>query len=207
MKDVLVSAIAPPAEISLGGIAYLLSFPMQAVIIYKRETAKIDRRRSEGKPRLTRDEVRVLSQDRSRLLEQARKCAPPKGEEWDPIRQAEFESLMDEATSIKIQIDEDAGKGDSLFDLSNWRKIGFDVDPERLLLSLWVSLHKFEGDQYKAPIGMQALGQMLNASNAADVMSAITQALISSLVPGDSPKNAQAPAEEITLPAMATTAS
>jgi hypothetical protein len=194
VNDLLLRELAPPAKVSLGGKEYSLSFPMQAVILYKQETAKIDRQRSADRPKLGREQLQELRKRRQQAIREAQPFAPKKGDEWLTESREQFEALMEEATALKIQIDEAAGTGDSLFDLNNWRKIGLDIDPERLLLALWVGLHRSEDKVFQASLSLEELAPLVNARNAIAITTAISEALTSSLIAkDDEPKNGHAP--------------
>src|ERR1700728_1432333 len=192
MNSLLQEAIAgEPVMVTLGRVSYPLAYPMQAVILYKRETALLDRARVklDGRPRLTREEKRALRDRRSKLLADADLLRPRKHEDWLPEKFLEFDALMDEATTLKIAFDEDAGTGDSLYDIYNWRKISPDGDPERLLLALWVGLHTFvpsktagKPDEYVETLARQKLGSLVDLGNIGDLTLAISKALSAHLI-------------------------
>jgi hypothetical protein len=192
MNSLLQEAIAgEPVMVTLGRESYPLAYPMQAVILYKRETALLDRERvkNDGRPRLTREEKRSLRDRRLKLLADADCLRPDTHEDWLPQQFVEFDALMDEASALKIAYDEDAGTGDSLYDMYNWRKISPDGDPERLLLALWVGLHIFvpsqtagKPDEYVETLARQKLGSLVDLGNGGDLTMAISKALSAHLI-------------------------
>lgn len=220
MNEVLQEAIVgEPVTVKLGARGrekdYPLAFPVQAVILYKNETARLDRQRREerskqGVARLTATEIRELGKRRQQLLKEAQALRPAKGRQWPGENYAQFEALIDEATLLKVAIDEDAGTGDSLYDLYNWRKISPDGDPERMLLALWIGLHEFvqekDGDRqiYRQRLTREQIGAWIHPGNAADLTLAISKALSAHLiaepaVPEEVPPEATAP-DEAPLP-------
>jgi hypothetical protein len=198
MNPVLQEAIiGSPVMVKLGARGqekeYPLAFPVQAVILYKNETARLDRQRAEerrqrGVAKLTAAEIRDLRQRRQAVLKEAEALRPAKGHNWVGENYAQFDSLMDEATLLKIAIDEDAGTGDSLYDLYNWRKISPDGDPERMLLALWIGLHEFvqEGasdrQTYRPRLSREEIGRYIHAGNATELTLAISQTLSAHLI-------------------------
>ena len=191
MHSVLAEAIAgAPVVVKLGGNEYPLAFPIQAVILYKKETARLDReraaeRRQQGVARLTREELRELRRKRQTLLTEAEKLRPAKGQSWDAEKYAQFDSLLEEATLVKCAVDEEAGTGDSLYDLYNWRKISPEGDPERMLLALWVGLHKFDArpaHSYQPQLSREEIGLHIHPGNAAEITLAISKALAAHIV-------------------------
>src|ERR1700728_3901023 len=192
MNSLLQEGIAgEPVMVTLGRVRYPLAYPMQAVILYKHETALLDRERvkNDGRPRLTREEKRALRDRRSKLLADTDLVRPRKHEDWLPEKFREFEALMDEATTLKIAFDEDAGTGDSLYDMYNWRKISPDGDPERLLIALWVGLHVFVPsktpglpDEYVETLARQKVSSLVEVGNAGALTLAISKALSAHLI-------------------------
>jgi len=194
MNDILQEAIAgEPVTVTLGRETYSLAYPIQAVILYKRETALLDRERAKDRPRLTREEKRALRDRRGKLLAEADVLRPTKGEDWKPDQFLEFDLLMDEASTAKIALDEDAGTGDSLYNMYNWRKISPDGDPERLLLALWIGLHEFKAQPsklaavpaervYLPRMSMTQLGELVDLGNGGDLTMAISKALSAHLI-------------------------
>lgn len=197
MNSELQEAIAgAPVLVKLGKQEYPLAFPIQAVILYKKETAALDRQRAEdrrqqGVARLTRDELRELRRKRQTLLTEAEKLRPAKGQAWAPDNFEQYVSLQDEATLLKCAVDEEAGSGDSLYDLYNWRKISPELDPERMLLALWVGLHQFvdtslvvghSSSAYRPELSREEIGQHIHPGNATDLTLAISKALAAHIV-------------------------
>jgi hypothetical protein len=183
MNDMLQEAIAgEPVTVSIGGETYPLAYPIWAVILYKRETALIDRERAKDRPRLTHEEKRSLRDRRGKLMADADVLRPARGEDWQPQKFLEFDFAMDEASALKIALDEDAGTGDSLYDMYNWRKISPGNDPERLLLALWVGLHRFEGKAYRPRLSREQLGTLVDLGNGGDLTMAISKALSAHLI-------------------------
>ena len=191
MNDMLQEAITgSPVTVKLGGETYPLAYPIQAVILYKRETALLDRERAKDRPRMTRELKREVRDHRHKLLAEADKLRPAKGEDWKPANFLEFDAAMDEASALKIALDEDAGTGDSLYDMYNWRKISPDGDPERLLLALWIGLHEFKSVGANMPAALVYLprmsktqvGQLVDLGNGGDLTMAISQALSAHLI-------------------------
>lgn len=190
MNEALQEAIAGESvTVTLGGQSYPLAYPMQAVILYKHETALLDRARAKGRTPLTIEEKRSLRSRRLKLMTEADLQRPAKGVDWLPDNFVEFDLLLDEATALKVALDEDAGKGDSLYDMYNWRKISPDDDPERLLLALWIGLHHFVAtglanteEQYAPRLSRQQLGLMVDLGNGGDLTMAISKALSAHLI-------------------------
>jgi hypothetical protein len=190
MNSLLQEAIAGESvTVTLGHDTYPLAYPIQAVILYKRETALLDRERAKDRPRLTHEEKRSLRSRRQKLMVDADLQRPAKGQDWQPEKFLEFDLLMDEASALKIALDEDAGTGDSLYDMYNWRKISPDGDPERLLLALWIGLHHFvvtglanTEEQYRPTLSRQQLGNLVDLGNGGDLTMAISKALSAHLI-------------------------
>lgn len=194
MNQSLAEAIAgEPITVKLGKGSkreeYPLAFPIQAVILYKRETARIDRERAKDRPRLSLEERHALRDRRRDLLLEADKLRVPQNEKWES-KFLKFDALMDEASTLKVILDEDAGQGDSLYDMYNWRKISIQEDPERVLLALWVGLHIFEGKCTSGPaeraymprMSMVELAELVDLSNGQELTLAISKALAGHLV-------------------------
>jgi len=177
-----------PVMVTLRGEEYPLAYPMQAVILYKRETAALDRerKRASGRPALRREEKRELRERRRELLAEANGLRPEKGEPWDKDKWANVEELFAEAMTAQAALDQDVAAGDSLYNKGNWWKISPDGDPERLLLALWVGLHKFEGAgnpdvTYVESFTREQLGSLVDLSNGEELTAAISRALASSV--------------------------
>jgi hypothetical protein len=197
MDDMLQEAIAgEPVMVSLARASYPLAYPMQAVILYRQETAKIDRERAKakiaagGKP-LTRDEKRELRDRRRELLAEADTQRPLQGVAWDDNKWQRFEELLAEAVSIKATVDEDAGTGDSLYDKTTWWKISPEKDPERMLLALWVGLHEFKTQLsaggpaervYSPRLSKMQLAELVGLDNGEELTVGIANALRKHLI-------------------------
>jgi hypothetical protein len=193
--------VGPPVTVKLGGKEYPLAYPMQAIIIYKIETAKVDRRRTEDRPRLERELVRKMRRDRKELLRRSQELFAKKDK--TPEEQEEFEWLRSEASAIKRELDEDAGNGDSLFDLYNWDKISPEEDPQRLLLALWVGLHYFdEARVYVPALTVQQLGPLITPGNASELLLAVSQALSQHILSQREPEVPDPNAQTPELPAL-----
>jgi hypothetical protein len=204
MDPILQSALAgEPVTVSLGGQTYPLAYPMQGVILYKSETAKLDRARklATGAPALTREAKRELRERRRTLLAEADAARPKTGEAWDDEKFATFNELLQEAMAAKAALDEDAAAGDSLYDRSNWFKISAQDDPERLLLALFIGLHIFvpsktagKPDEYVETLSRQQLGKLVDLRNGEDLMEAIGKALRAHLIaPSETPEEEASP--------------
>jgi len=208
MEKLLENAIiGEPIMVTLGEVQYEISFPIQAVILYKAETAKIDKKRSQGRPKLTADQRKALRSERLDILRKLEPFRPKKDKEWNEDDFAQFQALSEEANRIKVALDEDSCQGDSLYDLSNWDKIGPVVDPERLLLALWVGLHKSVNGSYLPSLTQEQIGRFINHRTSADLTDAISLALAKDLLPPAELrlKNGQAP--ESPAPTTTTTES
>lgn len=214
-----------PVTVSLGGKEYPLDFPMEGVILYQEETGKLDRARAQGRDRLTREARKNLRSERLQILREAEKLRPEKAREWNDDDLARFGDLQDEANAVKVRLDEDAGGGDSLYDLYNWRKISAQGDPERMALALWVGLHVFqkstpqtsttqkpktanpdEDDEYVETLTRRQLGKFVHLGNGGALLGAISKALAAHLIderPGEeADPNPQPPGETEKLPAV-----
>lgn len=214
MNDMLQEAIAgEPVMVTLGRalgrVTYPLAYPIQGVILYKRETALLDRERAKDRPRLTLMEKRTLRDRRQKLMQDAEALRPGRNVDWQPDKFLEFDELMDEATILKIALDEDAGTGDSLYDMYNWRKISPDGDPERLVLALWVGLHRFvptglanTEEEYRPRLSRQQLGELIHLGNGGDLTLAISNALSAHLIAASEVKEIEVPDPNQPPPAL-----
>jgi len=199
MNETLQEAIAgEPVTVKLGGTEYPLAYPIQGVILYKRETARLDRERAKDRPALTREEKQTLRDRRRKLLAEANEQRPIKGDKWDDDNFLRFDELVNEAMLVKAGLDEDAGGGDSLYDRANWWKISPEGDPERLVLALWVGLHRFEESGnahtglsgppgsasmvYRPQVSRENLGSFITLGNGEELTSAISKALRAHLI-------------------------
>src|ERR1700676_2702662 len=88
--------------VTLGGKEYPLAYPMEAVILYKRETAVLDRARNATRPKLSRAQIREMAAERRKLMAEAEELRPQtKKEEWDDDKFARFQELQDDASELK----------------------------------------------------------------------------------------------------------
>jgi hypothetical protein len=135
---------------------------------------------------LTRQEKRELRDRRRKLLAEADALRPEPGEKWDDDNFVLFDELLAEGITLKSTLDEDAGTGDSLYDKSNWWKISPESDPERLLLSLWVGLHRFGNENgkkvYRETLSRERLGELIDLRNGEELTSTIAKALRAHLI-------------------------
>lgn len=160
--------LGEPVTVSIGQESYVLAFPMYAITLYKRETAKLNCRRAKaaeeaGRARLTYAETRDMKRRYRKLFDDS---------------DGEFLEVADEAVAIRTRLDEEAGIGDSLIQLVNWWKIRED-DPERIVLALWAALHEEQADgSWKAPLSLAQLNALLDFSNVGPIIEAITKALL-----------------------------
>ncbi len=190
---------------------YALAYPIEAVMLYKDETAKIDRARSAAKlaaggARLTRAEKKDLRKRRKDILKEW----PTKPlDEWTADDVEDTEMLLGEATAITSTLDEDAGTGDSLYEVRNWHKIGTD-DFERLLLALWVGLHRHYAAlgippaDYRSELSMKELRALeLSDTQLKAIAEAIRRALSRSLIARRDPDDEE-PVPNAPAPAVAT---
>jgi hypothetical protein len=199
MNEMLQQAIAgEPVTVKLGGNEYPLAYPIQGVILYKRETAKLDRERAKDRAPLTREEKQMLRERRRKLLSEADEQRPPTGEKWTDENFTRFDELLADAVVLKAQLDEDAGAGDSLYDKTNWWKISPNEDPERMLLALWVGLHAFiesgnahtglngppgsASKKYLPQLSRESLGGFVDLGNGEELTLAIAKALRAHLI-------------------------
>lgn len=181
MADLLEQELTgAPVSVSLGGNSYLLGYGMAAVIVYKRETARIERSR----PQLELKDPRCI-------------CGEPRSQHTGPdlIILGEDQKLL--CWSFRLY---DPVEGDSLLSAESWKRIDLDLDPERWLACLWAGLHRLsqDGTKWEAPMTLAALGSMIPVGAGTRTLSVrMVQALkYSSLQPRkDEPDpNAAAPA-------------
>jgi hypothetical protein len=192
MNPILQEALAgEPVTVKFGREVYPLAYPIQAVILYKAETARLDRERAKAKDRLplTREEKRELRGRRRKLLAEADTQRPAQDEEWIDENLTRFGDLLGEAMAVKAALEEDAAAGDSLYDKLNWWKISPESDPERMLLALWVGLHIFQPakhpgkpDEYVETLTRQKLGKLIDLGNGEALTQAIATALRAHLI-------------------------
>jgi len=169
--DVLEREIlGEPVSITLAGETYPLAFPMFAVVLYKQETAKLNCRRAKsaednGRARLLPAELRQLKNRYRDIVDNLED-------------QTDFLQQMEESVALRIRIDEETGNGDSLLQLINWWKIR-EEDPERIVLAVWAGLHQQKEDgSWQAPLAVSQLHKLIDFSNVAPVLQAITRSLM-----------------------------
>lgn len=193
MNDFLQEALAgAPVTVTLGRETYPLAYPIEGVILYKSETARLDRERKQGRPALPREEKRALRDDRRSLLAEADSLRPAPGEKWNDDNFARFDELFTEALGIKARLDEEEAAGDSLYEKSNWWKISPEGDPERMRLALWVGLHRFVPGNihdlnagkpvYTPRLHRHELGALITLANGEELTVAISKALRAHLI-------------------------
>lgn len=182
--------VGAPVLVRLGKDEYRLAYPMKAVILYKQRTAEIDQRRARAKDRLKPAEIRELRLRRSQVIAELRAALPAPGSTSESDRQR-IEALEVEALAIKSRLDEDAGTGDSLFQMENWRKINPEEDPERLLACLWAGLESNHPE-----LKPEQLELLVHPGNVTEITVAIAKALASYL-----PRRAESPDPNAPAPA------
>lgn len=188
MNDFLQEALAgAPVTVTLGRETYPLAYPIEGVILYKSETARLDRERKQGRAALPREEKRALRDGRRSLLAEADSLRPAAGEKWNDDNFARFDELFTEALGIKSRLDEEEAAGDSLYDKSNWWKISPEGDPERMRLALWVGLHRFVPGKNGKPVytprlHRHELGALITLANGEELTVAISKALRAHLI-------------------------
>lgn len=185
--------IGPPVTVKLGGKDYPLAYPMQAVILYQKETAALDRERNVSRwPKLEREELRDLRRQRRALAreigdlyfshkEDEKFIEVSKWPEEDKVRLLD---LREEGAELQRVIDEAAQRGDSLCDRDTWHRIGPQTDPERFLLALWVGLHRsmgnapdFDDPRFQPQVEKDELSSLIHPSNSEALVEAIVRAL------------------------------
>jgi hypothetical protein len=197
MNDVLKQELTgrPPVLVSLGGKEYPLAFSMFPIILYRQETAKLNRDRGVGRPKLTPAEIREARQRHVAIEAEAREKSD---------NPQEFVQLMQEATLAKLPLDEAAGSGDSLCLMHYWYRITTD-DPEKLLLALWCGLHQRQPDEtWKVPFTLAQLQdeKLINMGNAGSFVAPITEALLAYIKRDQEEPVPNVPAPEGTPPAQ-----
>jgi hypothetical protein len=218
MNSDLQEALAgEPVTVTLGGKTYPLAYPIQGIILYKKETAALDRERKKagGRASLTREEKRELRGQINQILIEADAQRPAKGESWNDKTLARFEELLGEAQAVRYSLDEDAATGDSLYDKSNWWKISPEGDPERMCLALWVGLHQFHATgipgrpavlAYVETLQRAQVGSLITLQNGEELTSSIAKTLHAHLIVApestgeEASPNVQPVPEPVTLP-------
>lgn len=168
--------LAPRAvDVEIAGKLYPLSFPLHAVVLYQRETARIERSR----PRPQDPDARCI-------------CGFRKSTHVGPnrIRITTEQELL----CVRFR-EEDPNAGDSLFLFDTWRKIDLNLDPERFLACLWAGLHQEENGRWRAPFTIDELSGKLGISmNTRNVQETIFDALAAWMPRPENSPNAAAPA-------------
>ena len=149
MSDAVSNAIAAPVLVVIAGRECKLSYSMHAVLVYRAETARIERSR----PQLEEPDPKCI-------------CGGRRSEHVGPnlIR------LSDSTTAPEILClrfrKEDRTSGDSLYDWRAWLEIDLNIDPERWLACLWAGLHERQADgkTWKAPFTFDELQETIGLS-------------------------------------------
>jgi len=153
MSDLLKNEITgAPVTVFIEGKSYPLVYKMAACIVYKQETARIERSRPQ--PLVNEKDVVCL------------RCGAARAEHEGPnlIRLAPDKEVLcwrfDGYNPVQ---------GDSLFFPSSWTRIDLDVDPERWIACLWAGLHQLQPDglSWKAPMTLAQLSGMIPIGDAA----------------------------------------
>jgi hypothetical protein len=140
MSDTLLKP--QPVPVTIGGRDCHLSYGMHAVVLYQRETARIERSR----PRPDNPDPKCA-------------CGFRKSQHVGPnlIRLGEKQELL--CPRFRA---EDPLLGDSLFLFESWLKIDLHVDPERWMACLWCGLHERTSEgKWVAPFTQEDLGGLL----------------------------------------------
>jgi len=137
-QDALSGGIAAPVLVMIAGRECKLSYPMHAAIVYRRETARIER-------------TRPQPQDPDPLCV----CCARKSEH----KGAGLIRVKDDALLCPRYRREDPLLGDSLFNFESWLKIDLASDPERWTACLWAGMHELQpdGKTWKAPFTFEEL--------------------------------------------------
>ena len=136
--------LAPrPIEVTIAGRGCRLSYPMHAVNLYLRETARIERSRPKS---LDPDPCCV--------------CGARKSQHEGPsLIRVSKDNLALLCPRFRP---EDPLLGDSLFLFESWLKIDLNSDPERWLACLWSGLHERQADgTWTAPFTLDELEEKL----------------------------------------------
>lgn len=135
-----------PVPISIGGRECRLSYGMHAVVLYQRETARIE----SGRPHPEDPDPRCV-------------CGWRKSQHVGPnlIRLGDKQELL--CSRFRP---EDPLLGDSLFLFESWLKIDLNLDPERWLACLWCGLHERQANgKWTVPFAtLEDLGAELGIS-------------------------------------------
>jgi hypothetical protein len=136
--DALSTGIAAPVPVTIAGRECKLSYPMHAAIIYRRETARIERTR----PQPEDPDPRCI-------------CGARKSNHKGPgLIRVEDDNLL--CPRFRY---EDPLLGDSLFNIESWLKINLAFDLERWTACLWAGMHELQpdGKTWKAPFTFEEL--------------------------------------------------
>lgn len=196
MTDLFQQEITgPPVLVVIAGKEYPLRYDMAAAIIYKAETARIERSR----PQAPDPDPKCLRCDETKSSHEGP----------DLIRLDADKHLLCWGFRKREAIE-----GDSLANRFSWARIDLDLDPERWLACLWAGLHQLQPDgkteTWKAPMTLGALGAMLPVgAGLRELSMKMAEALIQHQPRVKEPdrKNADAPAAETTPAPLAETAS
>lgn len=154
MTDLLQQELTgAPVTVTIAGAEYPISYGMAAVIVYKAETARIERSR----PRAADSDPLCLCGERKSshagasliILDNDGKLACWAFRLYDPAQ------------------------GDSLLTPGSWKRIDLDQDPERWLACLWAGLHQLskDGTKWEAPLSLAALGSKIPVGAGARALS------------------------------------
>jgi len=134
-----------PVELSIAGQACKLSYGMHAVVLYQRETARIERSR----PHPPDPDPRCA-------------CGSRKSQHVGPgMIRIGGDTGKEELLCPRFRA-EDPLLGDSLFLYESWVKIDLNFDPERWMACLWCGLHERQADgSWRAPFSLEDLGEKL----------------------------------------------
>lgn len=143
MLDQLQQELTPPVTVTIGGNSYVLTYGMAAVVVYKTETARIERSRPRPEEK---DPACICGAKRSLHT------GP------DLIVLGEEDNLL--CFHFRLY---DPLQGDSLLTSASWKRIDLDLDPERWLACLWAGLHRLtsDGQRWEAPMSLASLGSMI----------------------------------------------
>ncbi len=170
-----------PVEVILGGRKYPLTFGMAAAIVYKRETARIERSR----PRDPDPDPKCL-------------CGAARSQHSGPDLIIVGEDKRLRCFRFRLY---DPIQGDSLYSQQSWHRIDLDVDPERFLVCLYSGLHQpkkgGDGNEWEAPMTLAELATKIPLGpGARDLATLMILALVQSQPrpPKEPSPNAEAPA-------------
>jgi hypothetical protein len=192
MTDLLQQEVTgAPVVIVIAGKEYPLRYDMAAAIIYKAETARIERNR----PQLPDPDPKCLRCDETKSMHEGPEL----------IRLDKDKHMLCWGFRQREPLE-----GDSLANRFSWSRIDLDLDPERWLACLWAGLHQLQPDEkaWKAPMTLGALGGMLPVGpGLRELSTKMAEALIQHQPRVKEPdrKNADAPAAQTTPAPIAET--